>query len=222
MLWTIFLWLLILQWYKYKCACIVNLTHEMKLKTKKLLQHKYHLLKNYSSPFIILQLHLKHLYHLILILFSLHYNTKSWIKDLHITLFSLISYTLYRDSKNHWNIFLACHQIFKYIKKIPRLIFPSIVKLIVIKKFAKISFPFSIILNLSIGRAHISLDAFQASFNSVAIDLRARRSSENICSSTGGAQEKGKTGWNSIYHQNWWFSEIHPLFNVHVLFCRFF
>ncbi len=24
----------------------------------------------------------------------------------------------------------------------------------------------------------------------------------NICSSSGGAQEKGKTGWNSVYHQN--------------------
>jgi hypothetical protein len=31
------------------------------------------------------------------------------------------------------------------------------------------------------------------------------RSSENICSD----QEKGKTGWNSVYHQNWWFSEFH-------------
>ncbi len=30
------------------------------------------------------------------------------------------------------------------------------------------------------------------------------RSSENICSSSGGAQEKGKIGWNSIYHQNRW------------------
>ncbi len=30
------------------------------------------------------------------------------------------------------------------------------------------------------------------------------RSSENICSSSGGAQEEGKTGWNSISHQNWW------------------
>jgi hypothetical protein len=30
------------------------------------------------------------------------------------------------------------------------------------------------------------------------------RSSENICSSSGGTQEKGKTGWNSVYHQNWW------------------
>jgi hypothetical protein len=26
------------------------------------------------------------------------------------------------------------------------------------------------------------------------------RSSENICSSSGGAQEKGKTGWNSIWN----------------------
>jgi hypothetical protein len=31
------------------------------------------------------------------------------------------------------------------------------------------------------------------------------RSTENIfSSSSGGAQEKWKTGWNSVYHQNWW------------------
>ncbi len=30
------------------------------------------------------------------------------------------------------------------------------------------------------------------------------RSSENICSSSEGGQEKGKRGWNSVYHQNWW------------------
>jgi hypothetical protein len=30
------------------------------------------------------------------------------------------------------------------------------------------------------------------------------RSSENMCSSRGGAPVKGKTGWNSGYHQNWW------------------
>jgi len=27
---------------------------------------------------------------------------------------------------------------------------------------------------------------------------------ENICSTNGVAQEKGKTGWNSVYHENWW------------------
>jgi hypothetical protein len=38
-----------------------------------------------------------------------------------------------------------------------------------------------------------------------------------VCS--GGAQEKGKTGWNSVYHQNWWFfSEFHLLLNANVLF----
>jgi hypothetical protein len=31
-----------------------------------------------------------------------------------------------------------------------------------------------------------------------------------------GAQEKGKTGWNSVYHQNWRFS------GANVIFCRFF
>ncbi len=45
---------------------------------------------------------------------------------------------------------------------------------------------------------------------------------ENICSSSGGAQEKGKTGWNSVYYQNWWSSEFHPLLNANELFCMFF
>jgi len=31
-----------------------------------------------------------------------------------------------------------------------------------------------------------------------------------VAASSGGAHEKGKTGWNSIYHQNWWFSEFKP------------
>jgi hypothetical protein len=48
------------------------------------------------------------------------------------------------------------------------------------------------------------------------------RSSENICSSSEGAQEKGKTGWNSVYHQNWSFSEFHPLLNANVRFAGFF
>ncbi len=49
------------------------------------------------------------------------------------------------------------------------------------------------------------------------------RSNENICSgSSGGAQEKGKTGWHSVYYQNWWFSQFHPSLNANVLFCRFF
>jgi len=38
---------------------------------------------------------------------------------------------------------------------------------------------------------------------------------------SGGAEEKGKTGWNSVYHQNWWFSEFHPLLNADVLFLWF-
>ncbi len=50
------------------------------------------------------------------------------------------------------------------------------------------------------------------------------RSSENICSYSGGrvAQEQWKTGWNSVSHQNWWFSEFHPPLNANVLFCKFF
>jgi hypothetical protein len=34
-------------------------------------------------------------------------------------------------------------------------------------------------------------------------------------------EEKGKIRWNSIYHQNRWFSEFHPPLNANVLFCRF-
>ncbi len=48
--------------------------------------------------------------------------------------------------------------------------------------------------------------------------------SENICSSSEGAQdEKGKTRWNSVYSQNWWFSEFlpPPPLNTNALFCRF-
>jgi len=45
--------------------------------------------------------------------------------------------------------------------------------------------------------------------------------SENICSSNGGAQENGKIGWNSVYHQNWWFSEFHHQLNANVLFAGF-
>jgi hypothetical protein len=65
--------------------CQHILTHEIELKTNKLIQHKYDLLNDYSSPFNILELHLKHLNHLILIVFSLHYNTKSSKKIIHYT-----------------------------------------------------------------------------------------------------------------------------------------
>jgi hypothetical protein len=45
------------------------------------------------------------------------------------------------------------------------------------------------------------------------------RSTENPCSSSGGAQEKRKTGWNSGNHQNWYFqlnlpSTCNPLGNL--------
>lgn len=48
------------------------------------------------------------------------------------------------------------------------------------------------------------------------------RSSENICSSNGSIQKKGKTWWNSIYHKNIWFCEFElmlsrcHLFNIFV------
>ncbi len=57
---------------------------------------------------------------------------------------------------------------------------------------------------------------FETNYNSC-----TSKSNENICSSSGGAQEKGRTGWNSVYHQNWWFSVSPPL-NANVFFCRFF
>jgi len=44
------------------------------------------------------------------------------------------------------------------------------------------------------------------------------RSSENLCNSSGGAQDKRKTGWNSGNHQN----EFHPTLNANVLFCSLF
>jgi hypothetical protein len=63
----------------------------------------------------------------------------------------------------------------------------------------------------------ISWTSFETIYSSCRV-----MNSENICSSSGGVQEKGKTGWNSDYHQNWWFSEFHPLLNANLLFCRFF
>ncbi len=46
--------------------------------------------------------------------------------------------------------------------------------------------------------------------------------SENIFSSSGGTHEKRKTIWNSVYHQNWWFSEFHPPLNASVHSSTFF
>jgi len=57
---------------------------------------------------------------------------------------------------------------------------------------------------------------FETNYNSC-----TGKSNENICSSSGGAQEKGRTRWNSVYHQNWWFSVSPPL-NANVFFSRFF
>ncbi len=49
--------------------------------------------------------------------------------------------------------------------------------------------------------------AFNAQGSRLIIVVVRFGASEIICSSSGGAQEKGKTGWNLVYHQNWWFSE---------------
>jgi hypothetical protein len=60
--------------------------------------------------------------------------------------------------------------------------------------------------------------AFNAQGSSVTIVSSCTgRSSENICSGSEGAQEKGKRGWNSVYHQNW----VEKLVWVPViLFCK--
>jgi hypothetical protein len=56
----------------------------------------------------------------------------------------------------------------------------------------------------------------------IIVVVHVRAVKKYICSSsTGGAQENGKTGWNSVYHQNWWFSEYHPMSNANVPFCKF-
>jgi hypothetical protein len=92
-------------------------THEIKLKTKKLLLHKYDLLNHYSSPFNILQLHLKHLNHLISVVFFFHYNTKSSKKNLHITLFFKLYFIYFHRHflKTLNFIFFAFHDIFSQI-----------------------------------------------------------------------------------------------------------
>ncbi len=48
------------------------------------------------------------------------------------------------------------------------------------------------------------------------------RMSENLCSSNGGAQEKGKTGWNLVYHQNWWEKSFIPPWMLMYFFAGFF
>jgi hypothetical protein len=44
---------------------------------------------------------------------------------------------------------------------------------------------------------------------------------ENICNNYGGVQGRKKKGSNSVYHQNRWFFEFHPLLNANVFFFRF-
>jgi len=41
----------------------------------------------------------------------------------------------------------------------------------------------------------------------IIVDLEVG-TSENICSNSGGAKEKGKTGWNSVHHKNWGHSTL--------------
>ncbi len=48
-------------------------------------------------------------------------------------------------------------------------------------------------------------------------------SSENICSTSGGTQEKRKPGeTQKTINLNLWFYEFHPVFHPNVLFCRLF
>jgi len=44
--------------------------------------------------------------------------------------------------------------------------------------------------------------AFNAQGSRLIIVALQVGSSENICSNSTGAKEKGKTGWNSIHHKN--------------------
>jgi hypothetical protein len=61
--------------------------------------------------------------------------------------------------------------------------------------------------------------AFTAQGLRVIIAGRTGRSRENICKSSGGAQEKRKTGCNSVYNQNWWKNSVWvPV----ILFCKIF
>ncbi len=46
--------------------------------------------------------------------------------------------------------------------------------------------------------------AFNAQASRVIILVVQVGEVENLCSTSGGAQEKGKTGWNSVYHWNCW------------------
>jgi hypothetical protein len=45
----------------------------------------------------------------------------------------------------------------------------------------------------------ISCTRFESNYSSC-----TGRSTETICSNIAGAREKGNTGWNSVYYQNWW------------------
>jgi len=42
-----------------------------------------------------------------------------------------------------------------------------------------------------------------------------------VATMDGVSQAKGKTRWNSVYHQNWWFSKFHPHWMVMYSFAGF-
>jgi hypothetical protein len=65
--------------------------------------------------------------------------------------------------------------------------------------FHPLSPPHSVVSAKKWNSIHLMQTRFESNYSSC-----TGRSSENICSTSGGGQEKGKTGWNSVYHQNWW------------------
>ncbi len=70
---------------------------------------------------------------------------------------------------------------------------------------------------------HLSMKCWNSAFKCTTFESNysspTGRSSENISiSSGGGDQIKGKRGWNSVYHQNWWKTSLGPSY---VFFVKF-
>ncbi len=77
-----------------------------------------------------------------------------------------------------------------------------------------------ILLNLCMKCWNLAFDAQGLRLIIVIVQLGAVKI--YVASSSGGPQEKGKTGWNSVYHQNWWFCEFHPPWMLMYFFAGFF
>jgi len=80
-------------------------------------------------------------------------------------------------------------------------------------------YPYSkdILLNLSMKCWNSGFDAQDSRLIIIIVQVGAVK---NICSSSGGAQEKERKV--EVYYQNWWFSEFQPPLNANELFCTFF